>query len=79
MVTAAKLTLSEAAKTGRLQQFIAEQEARGVGPINRADFDSLLGKAAKSPQSKGQTSHSPSGGSSTGKRTRQDRRPSAQR
>jgi hypothetical protein len=33
------LSLAEALKTGRLQEFIAQEEARGVGLINRAAFD----------------------------------------
>jgi hypothetical protein len=65
------LTLSEAVKTGRLQDFIAQEEARGVGSIDRAEFDRLLVKAIKSPQSKDQTSRSPLPGGLTGKRTRQ--------
>jgi hypothetical protein len=64
------LTLLEAVKTGRLQDFIAQEEARGVGSIDRAEFDRLLGKAVKAPQSKDQTSRSPSRDGSTGKRTR---------
>lgn len=70
------LTLSKAVKEGRLSEFIAQEEARGVGSIDRAEFDRLLVKAVKSPQSKDQTSHYPARGGSTGKRTRQgtDRR-----
>ncbi len=73
------LTLAEALKTGRLQEFIAQEETRGVGPIDRAEFDALLGKAATAPQSKDRTSRSAYDGNSTGKRTRQDKRPSVQR
>jgi hypothetical protein len=70
------LSLSEAVKSKRLQEFIAQEEARGVGSIDRAEFDLLLAKAVKSPQSKDQTSRSPLPDDSTGKRTRQgtDRR-----
>jgi hypothetical protein len=64
------LSLSEAIKSGRLQEFIAQEEARGVGPIDRAELDHALAKMFKSPQSKDQTSHSPLPGGSTGKRTR---------
>ena len=64
------LTLSEAVKTGRLQEFIAQEEARGIGPIDRADLDRALAKVIKAPQSKDQTSHSPSSDGLTGKRTR---------
>lgn len=54
------LSLAEALKTGRLQEFIAQEEARGIGPIERAAFGSLLEKGVKAPQSKDQTSRSPS-------------------
>jgi hypothetical protein len=65
------LTLANAMKLGRLQDFIAQEEARGVGSIDRAEFDRLLVKAVKVPQSKDQTLRSPSSDGSTGKRTRQ--------
>jgi hypothetical protein len=64
------ITLAEAIKTGRLDEFAAQEEARGVGPIGRGAFGSLLGKAVKAPQSEDQTSHSPLRDGSTGKRTR---------
>jgi hypothetical protein len=64
------LTLSIAIKTGRLQDFIDQEEARGVGSIDRAEFDRLLGKAVKAPRSEDQTSCSPLRDGSTGKRTR---------
>jgi len=65
------LTFSEAVKTGKLQEFIVQEEARGVGPVDRAEFDRVLANVIKAPQSEGQTSRSPSRGGSTGKRTRQ--------
>ena len=65
------LTLSVAIKSGQLQEFIAQEEARGVGSIDRAEFDRLLVKAVKAPQSKNQTSRSPLPDGSTGKRPRQ--------
>ena len=65
------LTLAGAMKSGRLQDFIAQEEARGVGSIDRAEFDRLLVKAVKAPQSEDQTSRSPSRDGSPGKRTRQ--------
>jgi hypothetical protein len=64
------LSLAEAIRTGRLSDFVAQEEARGVGSIDRAEFDRLLVKAVKAPRSEGQTSHSPSRDGSTGKRTR---------
>lgn len=70
------LTLSSAIKTGRLQEFIAQEEAHGVGAIDRANLDRALAKTVKAPRSEDQTLHSPSRDGSTGKRIRQgtDRR-----
>lgn len=63
----ASLTLSEAIRRGRLDEFIAQEEARGVGPIDKAELDAALAKAIKSPQSADRTSRSPSRDGSTGK------------
>jgi hypothetical protein len=45
-------------KDGRLQDFIAQEEARGVGPIAEADFDELAAKLIRTSQSSDQTSGS---------------------
>ncbi len=60
------LTLAEAIRTKRLAEFIAEQEANGIREADPAAFDRLIEAAVKPPQSKGQTSRSPSRGGSTG-------------
>jgi hypothetical protein len=60
-----------APKTGRLQEFIAQEEARGIGSIERSELDRTLAAMLKTPRSKDQTSRSPSRDGSTGKRTRQ--------
>ncbi len=65
------LSLSSATRDGRLPEFIAQEEARGIGPINRAELDRDIAALIKAPQSKDQTSRSASGDGSTGKRTRQ--------
>ena len=52
------LSLSKAQKTGRLQDFIAQEEARGVGPIREAEFDMTASAVIKTPQSDDQTSGS---------------------
>ena len=44
------ITLSEAIKQNRLEEFSSQEEARGIGPIDRADFDAALGKMVKAPQ-----------------------------
>ncbi len=74
------VSLAEALKTGRLPEFIAQEEARGIGPIDRAEFDALLKDAVtKAPQSKGRTSRSSSGDGSSGMKIPRGRRPSASR
>ncbi len=60
------LTLKNAIETGRLHEFVAQEEARGVGPADPRALDALVVKAAKAPQSEDQASHSPSGDGSTG-------------
>lgn len=64
------LALSVAQINGRLQEFIAQEEARGVGPANEADVITAIERLAKLPRSKDQTLHSPNAGGSTGKKTR---------
>ena len=66
------LTLSEAQESGLLQEFIAEQEAAGIGPADRADFSALLSELIKAPRSKDQTSRFASGGNSSETKTPQD-------
>lgn len=54
------LSLTEAVKSNRLQEFIEQEEARGIGPIDPADFYFALGKVIKAPRSKNRTSRSAS-------------------
>jgi hypothetical protein len=61
------LSLSEAVKTGRLSDFIAQEEARGVGPVSKAKLDRALACLIKPRQSKGRTSRSSSNGDPRGK------------
>jgi hypothetical protein len=57
------LSLSEAIRSGRVSEFVAQEEARGVGPISEADFDDLAAKVIRTSQSADQTSGSlPAGG-----------------
>jgi hypothetical protein len=44
------LSLSDAAKSGRLQEFIAEQESSGVGPIDRRQFENYSQELSKRQQ-----------------------------
>jgi hypothetical protein len=62
------LTLSEALNTGRLREFVEQEEARGIGPANRKDVEAAIKKLATTPtQSGGRTSRSTSGGGSSEK------------
>lgn len=65
-----RLTLKDAIKSGRLQEFAAQEEARGIDNADRARLRVLMDLAIKPQPSKRQTSRSPSGGGSRGKRTR---------
>lgn len=64
------ISLSEAVKSGRLREFAAQEEARGVGPIDRAKFDRMTAALIKAPQSEDQTSRPASSDGSSGKKTR---------
>ena len=52
------ISLSEALKEKRLDDFIAQQEARGVGPISEVEFDLTASTVIKTPLSDDQTSGS---------------------
>lgn len=62
-----RLTLKKALESSRLDEFIAQEEARGVGAANQVDFEAALRAVAKPPQSEDRTSRSQSGDGSTGK------------
>lgn len=64
------ISLKEALEGGILDEFIAQEEARGVGPADKADLDRALEALIKQPQSEDRTSRSASPDGSTGKRTR---------
>ncbi len=65
------LSLADAVKFKRLQDFIAQEEARGVGPVGRPDLDRSIAALIKGQQSEGRTLRSASHDDSSGKRTRQ--------
>ena len=71
------LSLAAALKSGRLPEFIRQEEARGIGPVTRAEFDTATAALIKAPQSKGRTLRSSSGDGSTGKKTPRDSGPDA--
>lgn len=58
-MTVGTISLNDALRSGRLNEFIAQEEARGVGPISEAEFDETASQVIKTPQSDGQTSRSP--------------------
>ena len=61
------LSLREAIESGRLQEFIAQEEARGGGPISEAEFDETASAVIRTPQSDDQTSSLPRRDGSRGK------------
>ena len=61
------MSLAEAIRQDRLADFISQEEERGIGPTDGAQFLVVVKEALKAPRSEDQTSHSPSGDGSTGK------------
>jgi len=47
------LTLAEAIKSDRLQEFIAQEEARGIGHANRRDVEAAIKTLATTPTQSG--------------------------
>jgi len=64
------MTLAEAIRLDRLSDFIAQEEARGVGPADKPALEHALARVIKAGKSEDQTSRSASSDGSTGKRTR---------
>lgn len=60
------LTLSEAIRLGRLDDFVRQEETR-VAAVPAREFNSALTALIKAPQSEDQTSRSLSRGGSSGK------------
>jgi hypothetical protein len=52
------LSLGDAIKSGRLQEFIAQAEASDLGPVSEAEFDRTASTLIKTPLSDDQTSGS---------------------
>lgn len=61
-----RLSLADALASNRLEDFIVQAEADGIGPADRAQFDALVGRVT-APLPEGQTSRSPVRGSKRGK------------
>jgi hypothetical protein len=62
-----RLSLSKALASGRLHEFIAQEEKRGVGPVEKAKLEALLKEASKPKQSADRTSRSAFAGGSSEK------------
>lgn len=56
--TSKHLSLIKALQTGRLQSFIEQEEARGIGPADPAELDRGFASVIKAPKSEDQTSRS---------------------
>jgi hypothetical protein len=70
VIPSAELSVAGALTHGRLAEFIAQEEAGGVGPVPKADFETALARLMKAEKSEDRTSRSSSPGGSTGKKTR---------
>lgn len=62
-----KLTLRNALVADRLDDFIAQAEANGVGPADVAELDDALRRVIKQPAAERSSSRSPARGGSRGK------------
>lgn len=61
------LSLMQALNEDRLEEFIAQAESEGVGPVNEAKFNDTASKVIRTPLSDDQTSGSPRRDGSRGK------------
>jgi hypothetical protein len=73
------INLRDALASNRLSDFIAQEEARGIGPIERAELDAGIAALVKGLQSEDRTSRSACDDGSTGKRTRPGSEPCTSR
>lgn len=60
------ITLADALASGRLNEFVQQAEAEGIGPADRAQFEAMVGRVT-APPPEGQTSRLPVPGSRRGK------------
>ena len=60
------LTLKKAFKTSRLDDFFAQEEARGVGPVDQGKLDTAIRAIVKPQRLEDRTSRSPGRGCSSG-------------
>jgi hypothetical protein len=54
------ISLTLAKRENRLEEFVQQEESRGIGPADLCALNALVAEAAKAPQSEDQASRSPS-------------------
>jgi hypothetical protein len=64
------ITLRQAMESGLLPDFVAQEEARGIGPVASKELDTALSRLIKAGKSADRTSRSSLPGDSTGTKTR---------
>jgi hypothetical protein len=47
------ISLAEARKSGRIQEFVEQESGRGMDPVDRAQFDSAVEKLVRAPLPEG--------------------------
>lgn len=68
--TPSYLSLAEAQASGRLDDFVSQEERREVGPAATVDLDAALSRLIKSEKSEDRTLRSASSDGSSGTKTR---------
>ena len=66
-MTTALLSLSKAIREGRVEEFIRQEEKRGVGPVDRDELDRAVARVLRGSQPDDRTSRSASRGGSSDK------------
>jgi hypothetical protein len=73
------ISLAEARRSGRIQEFVEQESARGMEPVDRTQFDGAVERLVRAPLPEDRTSRSASAGNSSEKKTRRDIGPDASR
>lgn len=50
-----RINLKDALKTGKLEEFIKQEESRGIGPVDKKVLEDEIKRLIKQSQSKDQT------------------------
>lgn len=67
MVKPHRLSLAEARRLGKLDEFVAQREAEGVGPVDSKALNDALNRVITSHEGSRPASRSPGRGGSRGK------------